>query len=259
MFNHKTLSYGDTMAQFFLMCFLLLSNIAAGLALFLLRERRFGCDAAFSAFARRARLGGAVCAALGALAVPAAGLFGEMAIPALLSLLLGVLLFASLRMKGLAPLAALAALACIVAQGSALVPVFDGQASPLGSAAGAVPLLLLLCGSLGLGAELCQWRGGDKAASSFTWPLRAALAVQLLVLALVPCAGENTDPALQFMGLYWMDTQLYWAGVLSTGVTIGLTFMDRATAVFQSVLVLFCMFCVRISIACLYFLSNMAA
>ncbi len=244
------------MARFFLMCFLLLSNVAAGLAVFLLWERRFAFDAVFSAFARRARLCGAVCAALGALAVPASGLFGEMASPALLSLLLGVLLFGALWMRMLAPLAALVALACIWAQGSALVPVFDGQASSLGTAAGAVPLLLLLCGSMGLGAELCQWRGGDNAASAFTWPLRFALAGQLLILALVPCAGENADPALQFMGLYWMDTQLYWAGVLSTGVTIGLTFMDRATAVFQSALVVFCMFCVRISIAGLYFLMN---
>ena len=65
------------MSQFFLMCFLLLSNIAAGLAVFLLWRRRFAADAAFSAFARRARLYGAICAALGALAVPAAGLFGE--------------------------------------------------------------------------------------------------------------------------------------------------------------------------------------
>ena len=244
------------MARFFLMCFLLLSNIAAGLAVFLLWERRFASDAVFSAFARRARLCGAVCAALGSLAVPASCLFGEMASPALLSLLLGVLLFASHWMRMFAPLAALVALVCIFAQGSALVPVFAGQASSLGTVAGAVPLVLLLCGSMGLGAEFCQWRGGDNAAAAFTWPLRFALAGQLLVLALVPCAGENADPALQFMGLYWMDTQLYWAGVLSTGVTIGLTFMDRATAVFQSVLVVFCMFCVRISIAGLYFLMH---
>ena len=92
------------MSQFFLMCFLLLSNIAAGLAVFLLWRRRFAADAAFSAFARRARLYGAICAALGALAVPAAGLFGEMACPALLSLLLGMLLFVSDRMKLVAPL-----------------------------------------------------------------------------------------------------------------------------------------------------------
>lgn len=246
----------DAMNPFFLMCFLFLSNIAAGLAVFLLWERRFAVDAAFSAFARRARLGGAACAALGALAVPAAGLFGDMACPALLSLLLGILLFASGRVKAIAPLAAIAALVCILAQGAVLVPVFDGRASSLGTVAGAVPLALLLCGSLAMGAELCQWRGGRNAAPAFTWPLRLALWGQLLILALVPCAGENADPALQFMGLYWMDTQLYWAGVLSTGVTIGLTHMDRATAVFQSMLVFFCMFCVRISIAGLYFLVH---
>ena len=244
------------MSQFFLMCFLLLSNIAAGLAVFLLWRRRFAPAAAFSAFAPRARLYGAICAALGALAVPAAGLFGEMACPALLSLLLGMLLFVSDRMKLVAPLAVLVAMACILAQGASLVPVFDGRPSALGSVAGSVPLLLLLCGSLGLGAELCQWKGGDNAAPAFIWPLRVALAGQLLILALVPCAGENAEPALQFMGLYWMDTQLYWAGALSTGVTIGLTFMGRATAVFQSVLVFFCMFCVRISIAGLYVLGH---
>ena len=179
-----------------------------------------------------------------------------MACPALLSLLLGMLLFVSDRMKLVAPLAVLVAVACILAQGASLVPVFDGRPSALGSVAGSVPLLLLLCGSLGLGAELCQWKGGDNAAPAFIWPLRVALAGQLLILALVPCAGENAEPALQFMGLYWMDTQLYWAGALSTGVTIGLTFMGRATAVFQSVLVFFCMFCVRISIAGLYVLGH---
>lgn len=241
------------MSQLFFMFFLLLSNIAAGLAFLLWKE-----DALPAKETPRPACGvrtfGLVCSLAALLALPAAGLPESIIYLSLLSLLLGLTIFASRWVKHLTPAASAVALLLLVYQGFFLRPAFNGIKSSMLSVTGVIPLLLLTCGSLAMGAELLHWFGRKQAAPRYIWLLRICLACQLLILALVPCAGENAAPALQFMGLYWMDTQLYWAGVLSTGVSIGLTFMGKSTLPIHFVLIFFSMFCVRISLARLYFL-----
>ncbi len=157
------------------------------------------------------------------------------AMAACLALLLCSLAAPSARPCG--PAACLAGAALVILQACAAVP------ATLFSASGIFPFLLFPLCTSALGAAFSQttWLGEpeDRAVryGRFYLPLRFSLWLMLLLTASAPCIPWS-DPLMAKSAFYWMQTQLFWMGVIFTGVTIGLSHIGRITLPLQAVIAL---------------------
>lgn len=142
--------------------------------------------------------------------------------------------------KVLSTLAVLAGVAGLVFQGLRCTPV------PLPSSVAALFIWLFALGAWTLGAAFAQL--GQAPERGFARALRGGLWLLLATLALVPCLGGlSSESAMRLVSVIWMEFLPYWAAVMATGVSIGLSYMGRSTALVQAVLVLVSAFCVRVT------------
>lgn len=232
-------------AEWSLVLYTLLTQLAAGLAVFTAWKTRWALSA-----------GERPCGAAWAPVVAAAALglvmslFGQWhpgaLLPGLEGLAFTVLLavaFMAWHLRGGKVLGALAALAAVVGvllQGLRCAP------QPAPSPVGDLFIWLFLLGAWTLGASFGQL--GQASGRGFAGPLRLGLWLLLATLALVPClGGAAADTCLRLASVAWMEFLPYWAAVMATGVALGLSYMGRSTAPLQAALVLVATFCVRLA------------
>ena len=232
--------------QWALVWYTFLTQLAAGLALFTtwrgVRAARAGEYPPWGAwpFVVAASCAGLICSLFGP--VRPGGLLPGL--EGLAFTVLTALAFVSWQFKGrlvLDGLAALAGLTGVVLQGVRAAP------APFTTPGGALPLLIFAAGAVALGAACAQARlpEGKK---GFSGALRVSLWILLILQAVVPCLGTSADPVLRSLSLAWMEFLPYWAGVMATGVALGLSYMGRGTAVAQALLVLVAAFCLRLTL-----------
>ncbi len=139
------------------------------------------------------------------------------------------------------PAACLAGVSLVLLQACAAVP------GSLFTSSGIFPFLLFPLCTSALGASLSQttWLGEpeDRAVryGRFYLPLRFSLWMMLLLTASAPCIPWG-DQLMAKSAFYWMQTQLYWMGVIFSGVTIGLSHIGRMTLPLQAVITLIVVF-----------------
>ncbi len=196
----------------------------------------------------RCRHGGTVpaaawrCAAAAAAAALAAGCtlgFGSALVNAALAacLLLAVLCLAAPRSASFRTAACIAAAALVALQACAAVP------GSIFSASGVFPFLIFPLFASATGASVSQLprlgEPNDPAIryGRFYLPLRFSLWMLLFLTAAAPCISWG-DPLMNKSGFYWMQTQLYWMGVIFCGVAIGLSHMGRITLPLQAIVTL---------------------
>ncbi len=142
--------------------------------------------------------------------------------------------------KVLSALAALAAVAGVSFQGLRCAPV------PVPSSVGILFFWLFALGAWTLGAAFAQL--GQASNHGFARALRGGLWLLLATLALAPClGGAASEPMMRLLSVIWMEFLPYWAAVMATGVSIGLSYIGRSTAPVQAALVLVSAFCVRVT------------
>lgn len=143
---------------------------------------------------------------------------------------------AAFRMPFAAGLAScLASIACVGAESVSAVPAAFTDPS------GLFPLALFPLCTIILGAatsQLVQMGEPEDPAvryGRFYMPLRICLWIMLVITALIPCIPWE-DPIMKKTAFIWMQTQLYWMGVIFSGVVIGLSHMGRVTLIPQAVI-----------------------
>ena len=105
---------------------------------------------------------------------------------------------------------------------------------------GLFPLVLFPLCTVILGAVFAQLKQmGEPDDPSvrygrFYMPLRICLWLMLIITAIAPCMAWD-DPFMRKSAIIWMQTQLYWMGVIFSGVVIGLSHMGRITLLVQAV------------------------
>lgn len=229
--------------QWSLVIFTVFSQLATGLALFSWwkdsRDHERHTRAAWKL--------AAVCAlaALIASAVDACGL----AQGPLLTAQTGCLLLfagaaAAVRKPVCGLVALLAGTICVLSQALAAVP------GSLLSVSGVFPFALFLFCTIALGASFSQLvRLGEPEdpavrCGRFALPLRVSLWLMLILTALAPCIVWD-DPFMRRSAFFWMQTQLYWMGVIFSGVVIGLSHMGRVTLNVQALVAFVSVFGLR--------------
>lgn len=216
-----------------LVFFTVFSQLGTGLAFFSWWKDRH--DAAPSS------RGWQVAAASAALA-SVAGLvaFGGMAAGAMLPaqvccLILLACSAVAMKKNALCALIAWLAGACaVMAEAVAAIP------GEVGTTSGLFPLVLFPLCTVILGAvfsQLKQMGEPDDASvryGRFYMPLRICLWLMLIITAIAPCMAWE-DPFMRKSAIIWMQTQLYWMGVIFSGVVIGLSHMGRITLLVQAI------------------------
>lgn len=231
--------------QWSLALYTLLTQWAAGLALFTawktrraLRTGRQPCGGAWAPVMMTALVGLII------------SLFGQWRpgeiLPGLEGMAFTLLLavaFLAWHLRGgrvLSSLATLAAVAGLIFQGLRCAP------EPLPSTVAVLFFWLFVLGAWTLGAAFGQL--GQAPDGGFARALRCGLWLLLATLALVPCLGGSlSEPAMRLASVIWMEFLPYWAAVMATGVSLGLSYMGRSTAAVQAALVLLSAFCVRVT------------
>ncbi|MBQ3893190.1 MAG: hypothetical protein ACQGQP_07065 [Desulfovibrio sp.] len=148
------------------------------------------------------------------------------------------------RMPFCALAACVAGGACVLCQAAASVP------GALLSPSGIFPFLLFFLSAGVLGASFVQlpWMDepDDKAIryGRLYLPLRFCLWTMLIITAVAPCVPWG-DPLMNKSAFYWMQTQLYWLGVIFSGVAIGLSHMGRITLLLQAAVTFISVFGLR--------------
>ncbi len=138
----------------------------------------------------------------------------------------------------------LAGAACVLAEAVAAIP---GEIS---ATSGLFPLALFPLCTIILGAvfsQLVQMGEPDDPAvryGRFYLPLRISLWIMLVITAIAPCLVWD-DPFMRKSAIIWMQTQLYWMGVIFSGVVIGLSHMGRITLLVQAVVAFISIFGLR--------------
>ncbi len=160
-------------------------------------------------------------------------------------LLLAVLSVCALRrIPFSAPAACTAGGLCVLCQAAASVP------GALLSPSGIFPFLLFFLSAGSLGASFVQLprldEPEDKAIryGRLYLPLRFCLWTMLVITAVAPCIPWE-DPLMDKSAFYWMQTQLYWMGVIFSGVAIGLSHMGRITLFLQAAVTFISVFGLR--------------
>ncbi len=216
-----------------LVFFTVFSQLGAGLAFFSWWKDRH--DAAPSS------RGWQVCAVSAAVAA-VAGLiaFGGIASGVMLAAQAGclILLVASVlaaRRCSLCGLLAWLSGACaVMAEAVAAIP---GEVC---ATSGLFPLALFPLCTVILGAVFSQLKQMGEPDDDtvrygrFYMPLRICLWLMLIITAIAPCLAWE-DPFMRKSAIIWMQTQLYWMGVIFSGVVIGLSHMGRITLLVQAI------------------------
>ena len=216
-----------------LVFFTVLSQLGTGLAFFAWWKDHHG-----DSTSARTWQSSAVCAAAASVAALIA--FGGLGSASMLisqtgCLLLLVCAFAAMRPCSVCGLVAwLAGAVCVMSQALAAVP------GDILSTSGLFPLLLFPLCTVILGAVFAQLKQmGEPDDPSvrygrFYMPLRICLWIMLVITAIAPCVAWD-DPFMRKSAIIWMQTQLYWMGVIFSGVVIGLSHMGRITLLVQAV------------------------
>lgn len=182
------------------------------------------------------------CSALSAALASVAGLiaFGGVSSGIMLAAQAGCILlllcsFMALKSCSICGLVAwLAGACCVMAEAVAAIPGAPGTTS------GIFPLLLFPLCTIILGASFAQLKQmGEPDDPSvrygrFYMPLRICLWIMLIITAIAPCLAWE-DPFMRKSAIIWMQTQLYWMGVIFSGVVIGLSHMGRITLAVQAI------------------------
>ena len=161
--------------------------------------------------------------------------FGQAALAACAALVL--LGLAALKARQCGPLACLAGAIVVALQACAAVP------GSLFCTSGIWPFLLfpLFASALGASASQlpCLGEPADPAIryGRFYLPLRFSLWMLLFLSAAAPCITWD-DALMNKSAFYWMQTQLYWMGVIFCGVGIGLSHIGRVTLPVQAAITL---------------------
>lgn len=227
--------------QWSLVFFTVLSQLAAGLALFSWWKDSHDREVLTGAAWKTA----ALCALLALAASLTRGLaHGPLFTAQTACLLLGVCAFAARRNRACGFLALVAGVVCVLSEALAAVP------GSLMSASGIFPFALFLFCTVALGASFSQLvRLGETEEPAvrcgrFALPLRISMWLMLILTALTPCIVWE-DPFMKRSAFFWMQTQLYWMGVIFSGVVIGLSHMGRVTLNVQAVVTFVSIFGLR--------------
>ncbi len=216
-----------------LVFFTVLSQLGTGLAFFAWWKEHHGDSPS-----ARTWQSSAVCAAAASVAALIA--FGGLGSASMLisqtgCLLLLVCAFAAMRRCSVCGLVAwLAGAVCVMSQALAAVP------GDILSTSGIFPFLLFPLCTVILGAVFAQLKQmGEPDDPSvrygrFYMPLRICLWIMLVITAIAPCVAWD-DPFMRKSAIIWMQTQLYWMGVIFSGVVIGLSHMGRITLLVQAI------------------------
>lgn len=226
-----------------LVFFTVLSQLGTGLAFFAWWKDHHG-----DSTSARTWQSSAVCAAAASVAALIA--FGGLGSASMLisqtgCLLLLVCAFAAMRRCSVCGLVAwLAGAVCVMSQALAAVP------GDILSTSGLFPLLLFPLCTVILGAVFAQLKQmGEPDDPSvrygrFYMPLRICLWIMLVITAIAPCVAWD-DPFMRKSAIIWMQTQLYWMGVIFSGVVLGLSHMGRITLLVQAIVAFISIFGLR--------------
>lgn len=128
--------------------------------------------------------------------------------------------------------ACIAGCICIISEAVAAIP------GDILSPSGIFPLILFPLCTIILGAVFSQLaimgETEDSPHGRFSLPLRICLWIMLIITAIIPCIIWD-DPYMKRSAFAWMQTQLYWMGVIFSGVVIGLSHMGRVTLILQAI------------------------
>ena len=228
--------------QWPLVIFTVFSQLSAGLALFSWWKETRSRDNSRAGWKTAA-----VCAGIALVAglVDAGGIArGPMLTAQTACLLLAICSAVAIRRSACAAAAMITGLVCVLSEAFAAVP------GELLSASGLFPFALFLLCTVALGASFSQLtRMGDPEDPAvrygrFAMPLRISLWLMLILTALTPCIVWE-DPFMKRSAFFWMQTQLYWMGVIFSGVVIGLSHMGRVTLNVQAVVAFISIFGLR--------------
>ena len=216
-----------------LVFFTVLSQLGTGLAFFAWWKDRHG-DSPSSRTWQSAAAGAAV-AAVASLVAFGGIASGSLLIAQTACLLLLVCAVAAMKKCSVCGLVAwIAGAVCVMSEALAAVP------GELFSTSGLFPLVLFPLCTVILGAVFAQLKQmgepDDPAVryGRFYMPLRICLWIMLVITAIAPCVAWD-DPFMRKSAIIWMQTQLYWMGVIFSGVVIGLSHMGRITLLVQAV------------------------
>ena len=216
-----------------LVFFTVLSQLGAGLALFAWWKDHHGDSP--SARTWQSCAGSSLIAALAGCLSFGGLASGSMLIAQICSLCL--IVFSLSALKGCSLCGLLAWILGAVGVMAEAVAAIPGSVL---STSGLFPLALFPLCTVILGAvfsQLKQMGEPDDPAvryGRFYIPLRICLWIMLVITAIAPCLAWD-DPFMRKSAIIWMQTQLYWMGVIFSGVVIGLSHMGRITLLVQAV------------------------
>lgn len=226
-----------------LVFFTVFSQLGAGLAFFSWWKDRH--DTASSSRGWQVSAASAALALIASL-IAFSGLASGAMLPAQICCLLLVLASAAASRRcapcGLA--AWLVGAVCVMAEAAAAIP---GDVATL---SGIFPLVLFPLCTIILGAVFSQLRQMGEADDPavrygrFYMPLRICLWIMLIITAIAPCMPWE-DPFMRKSAIIWMQTQLYWMGVIFSGVVLGLSHMGRITLLVQAIVAFISIFGLR--------------
>ena len=229
--------------QWPLVIFTVFAQLGAGTAFFSALRTRWGCGPSPRGWTFAAAVS-AIAFLAGILACGGAGSGAMLAAQASCLLLAALSACALRRFPFSAPAACASGAICVLCQAAAAMP-----GAPL-SPSGIFPFLLFFLSAGSLGASFVQLprmdEPDDKAIryGRLYLPLRFCLWTMLVITAVAPCVPWE-DPLMSKSAFYWMQTQLYWMGVIFSGVAIGLSHMGRITLFLQAAVTFISVFGLR--------------
>jgi len=135
--------------------------------------------------------------------------------------------------------------ACVVIQ------IIDAIPGEVFSTSGLFPIFLFPLCTVILGAVFSQLivlgepeNHKDHPAGRFYLPLRICLWIMLVITAIAPIIPWE-DTYMARSAIILMQTQLYWMGVIFSGVVLGLSHMGRVTLVLQAIIAFVSIFGLR--------------
>ncbi|MCH5277445.1 MAG: dimethyl sulfoxide reductase anchor subunit [Desulfovibrionaceae bacterium] len=112
--------------------------------------------------------------------------------------------------------------------------------------AGGLPLFLFILSALTLGAVCLPLFEKGEAAQNFGGILRICLWMLLAVLAAAPLMGLEGSAVMRASALAWLHSAWYWAGILAIAATLALAHSDRMRCA-QMALALVSVLCARVA------------
>ena len=134
---------------------------------------------------------------------------------------------------------------------SIAVQIIDAIPGEVFSTSGLFPIFLFPLCTVILGAVFSQLivlgepeNHKDHPAGRFYLPLRICLWIMLVITAIAPIWPWE-DSYMARSAIILMQTQLYWMGVIFSGVVLGLSHMGRVTLVLQAIIAFVSIFGLR--------------